>query len=400
MTTAESPRQADGLKSLEAKLGAEFIPFGPIPEAEGGVEIAATFGEYPAEYAAIRRHVGIMHLPQRGILRLTGADRQDFLHRMLTQDLRSLKGGSTRRSLQLSDKGRVLADIVVHHGDADTWLEMDRFDTSTVKTLLEHRLFTEDVAIEDFTPRRAALALYGPASIPLLDALREDGTPAAEIQPGTHHVLRLVGLPVTVYRWDDAGAIDFRLLAPTDPADYAPRLYERLLEAAGYSPDAELTAEHAAQRRASLRGRPIGWLAYNTARIEAGSPLFHIDFGSDSLPAETGLLEETTSFTKGCYIGQEVVARMKNLGHPRRVLVGLRLAGDAMPIAGSQVFDATDRATVIGAVTSSTVSPILGNAAIAFAVIKWGKHDVGSTVAVPAEGALVEAKVQALRFVD
>lgn len=392
------------IHDIERRLGAEFIPYGPASADNGALplEIVATFGVYEAEYAAIRRHVGILHLPQRGVLQLTGADRQDFLHRMLTQDVHGMRGGDSRRAFQLNDKGRIVADAIVHHGDLDTWLETDRVDLPQLRPQLEKRLFTEDVTIADISDQRVVLALHGPGAAPLIEAVRQDApgssaTPAAEIALRTHHVLHLGGTPVTVCRWDDAGSTAFRLYVP---ADAAATLYQRLLDAAGYDPDAPVDAATAAKRRATLRGRPIGWSAYNTARIEAGSPLFHIDFGTDSLPGETALLDEAVSFTKGCYIGQEIVARMKNLGHPKRVIAGLKLPGDAMPIAGAQVLDAKDRVTVIGGVTSSTLSPMLGNTAIAFAVLKWGRHEVGQTVAVPAEGRLVEATVHPLRFID
>jgi glycine cleavage system aminomethyltransferase T len=87
---------------------------------------------------------------------------------------------------------------------------------------------------------------------------------------------------------------------------------------------------------------------------------------------------------------------MENLGHPKRILTGLRLESGELPIAGTQVFDADDRHKVIGAVTSSTISPLRGNAAIGFAMIKWGKHQPDTRVAVAGEGQLVEATITAL----
>ena len=386
------------IHQIETELGAEMMPYGPaMPVAEGGIEIAATFGQYEAEYAAIRRHVGIFHQPQRGILRFTGADRQDFLHRMVTQDVNGMSGGSTRRSFQLNGKGRIIADMRLHHGDLDTWLEMDRLDVPQVESLLSERLFAEDVTIEDISDQRSAAALHGPAAASLLQSLTQDDVQAAVNAPGTHHVLSVDGHGVTVYRLDDAGSLGLHLLIPAEGAE---AIYRKLLDAAGYEHAAEPDAEFGARRRQSLRGRPIGWQAYNTARIEAGTAIFHVDFGTDALPGETGLLDEAVSFTKGCYLGQEIVARMQNLGHPKRMLVGLKLPGDALPIAGSQVFDAADRSTLIGAVTSSTLSPIRGNLAIAFGVVKWGHHEIGKAVAIPAEGELIDAQVHTLRFLD
>ncbi len=404
------------LHDIQTNAGAEFIGYGP--DESGAVEISQGFGHYEAEYAAIRQRVGLMHLPQRAVLRFTGGDCKDFLHRMLTQDINSLKGGSTVRAFQLNQKGRVIADIIVHHGDVDTWLEMDRFDLPAVREMYESHLFVDDVKIEDWTDQRTALALHGPSSIDLLRAVCEEDPQTMADMPGTHHVLTLAGVKVTVYRWDTCGVMGFGLWVPSAKAT---EIYQSLLSASGYEleqPDAQTdpkaAAEFAQRRRASLRGRPIGWSAFNTARIEAGSPIFHVDFGHDSLPGETGILDVAVSFTKGCYLGQEIVARMQSLGHPKRVLVGLRVQGDQLPVAGTQVTEPAEddnhkgndtkspAAThkIIGGVTSSAISPLLGHTPVVFAVMKWGHHSPGTNVLIPAEGGLVKASVQGLRFLD
>jgi len=386
----------DPMLDAVTAAGGELMAYGPPPE-EGGVAIAEHFGAYEAEYAAIRRRVGVMHLPHRGILRGVGGDVKDFLHRLMTQDIASMAGGSTRRSFQLNAKGRVVADCVVHFGDADTWIETDRYDLDDLRRLLDERLFADDVTLEDWRDERVWFAVLGPASVALLQQVADERDveriPEAAGMPGTHHVVKLGDAAVSLYRWDDCGVPGLRVACPPDRAV---ALYERLLDAAGYDPadDAAPDAETAAKRRASLRGRPVGWLAYNTARIEAGTPVAHVDFGPDSLPAETGLLDQAVSFTTGCYLGQEIVARMKSLGHPRRLLVGLKFPGDAQPVSGTQVLAADAATRVVGGITSSTVSPMLGQTAIAFAVVKWGHHRAGSVVKAPIEGELVDATVQ------
>ncbi len=408
--------RSQSLHDIQLHSGAEFIDYGP---AGGSVEVTQGFGHYEAEYAAIRQRVGLMHLPQRAVLRFTGDDRQDFLHRMLTQEVKGLKGGSTVRAFQLNQKGRIVADIIIHHGDIDTWLEMDRFDLPAVKEMYESHLFADDVVIEDWTEERTAFALHGPLSENLLRLVGEEDPKRMAEMPGTHHVLTLAGVKVTVYRQDTCGVSGFGLWVPSGKAV---EVYQALLSASGFEldqPDAQTdpqaAAEFAQRRRAGLRGRPIGWAAFNTARIEAGSPIFHVDFGHDSIPAETGVLDEAVSFIKGCYLGQEIVARMQSLGHPKRLLVGLQIQGDELPVAGAQVTESADddagatgdnantpTAThkVIGGVTSSAISPLLGHKPMVFAVMKWGKHTPGTCVLIPAEGGLVRAKVQGLRFLD
>jgi folate-binding protein YgfZ len=143
--------------------------------------------------------------------------------------------------------------------------------------------------------------------------------------------------------------------------------------------------------------RPVGWAAFNTARIEAGRAFFGIDFDENFVPAETGsLLSRAVSFTKGCYPGQEIVARMHARGQVAKQIAGFRMDSDALPIAGAQVLD--DQSNVIGAVTSSTISPVLSNAAIGLAILKRPHFEARKLIHIPAEGAIHNAKVVELPF--
>ena len=385
-----------GIDSIQRDAGAAFMAYG-APGGDGNdpgaaVRIVESFGEYEAEYAAIRKGVGIFHLPQRGLLRLTGADRRDFLHRLLTQDVNAMAPGRSQRAFQLNQKGRILADVIVHHGDADTWLEMDRFDVPALRELYDGRLFGEDVMLEDISDDRTMLALHGPAAGPLLASLCDaDEAQRVLDGAGTHHVVTLAGGKATACRRDTCGVTGVQLFVP---AEHAAPVYQALAEAVGgLAPDVDGGVTR------PIAGRGIGWLAQNTARVEAGCAIYHIDFGPDCLPHEVGTdaVSEAVSFTKGCYLGQEIVTRMHNRGHPKRVLVGLKCGDDRMPVAGSQVYS-SDGGAVIGAVTSSTVSPMLGNVAIALAMVQWDAREQGVEVRVPAEGGMVEAAVQGGRF--
>ena len=474
-----TPTLADPLHETLDAMGAGFLRFG---EGDTAVEVASDFGRFEPEYAAIHRYVGILHLPHRAVLRLTGEDRRDFLHRLITQDINAMAPGGSRRSFLLNDKGCIVADAIVHHGHTETWLELDRFDRDAAHALLDAKLFADDVTIEPLDPPHTLIALQGPASGALLRALAAptdgDRVDALANATGTHDVFELplaqsdgpqcdgrgdgdgdgdgdgnvdrdtegrTPARVIAYRWDDAAVPGLRLWVSHEQAA---ALHAALCAAAGFDPDreAEPDAEYAQRRRDSLRGRPIGWHAYNTARIEAGTPLFHIDFGPDSLPAETGpaAFAQAVSMTKGCYQGQEIVARMHNLGHPKRVVAPFvadlpgRSRGDGepsggghgqgadedtpqanalppVPLAGSPVFampvdpaigaagdafDATaspEKADVaalieasggqpIGAVTSSCVAPLRGQQALGLAMMKWGHHDPGTRIVMVADG--------------
>jgi folate-binding protein YgfZ len=188
------------------------------------------------------------------------------------------------------------------------------------------------------------------------------------------------GHTAVVFRDDSTGEPGLEFLI--SPAD-APAIYGRLIGAGA---------------------RPAGWHAFNIARIEAGTPLYNIDFGPDSLPHETGVLHDRVSFKKGCYLGQEIVARMESRGHSKRSLVGVKceVADPAapaeqkpLPTAGAEVWraDAPDAAPV-GVVTSSTLAPMLGWTPIGFAAVKPGSNTPGTALVVAADGERIQAAVQ------
>ena len=144
--------------------------------------------------------------------------------------------------------------------------------------------------------------------------------------------------------------------------------------------------------------KPTGWAAFNSARIEAGRPLFGIDFDDTILPAETSQFNRAVSTTKGCYLGQEIVARMHARNQVAKLLVGLRMQANALPLAGSPILDG--ESNTVGVVTSSTVSPVLSNASIALGYVKKPLFAAGTQLRIPAEGALQPAVVTPTPFVS
>jgi folate-binding protein YgfZ len=164
-------------------------------------------------------------------------------------------------------------------------------------------------------------------------------------------------------------------------------------------PSAEVSSNGDTPQDYRFKGlaRPIGWAAFNTTRIEAGRPLFGIDFDESVLPAETGQLSRAVSFTKGCYLGQEIVARMQARGQLARQLVGIKMENDLLPIAGNKIYDADQNE--IGSITSSTLSPVLSNLAICLGYVKKPFLTPGTRVHVPAEGAMRIGTVTELPFI-
>ncbi len=370
--------------------GVEYLPYGPSTagdeSAVSSIEIVATYGPVEAEYAAIRRGAGILDRPQRGVIRVTGADRRGFLNRLLTQDLKDLGPAtphSVKRSFWLNRKGRIEADLFVIEREHETLLDLDRHQCASTVASLQAFLFTEDVEIADTTDEFHRIAVYGKRACEV--AAAATGIGFFLLSPGEAREVSIAGAPVTTARNDETGEVGVELFVRGDDA---PRVWRALV-----ATDEALSAG----RR---RIRPIGWHAYNIARIEAGTALFNVDFGPTNLPHETGVLSDRVSFTKGCYLGQEVVARMEHLGKPKQILVGLRVTGDLLPVAGAQVFEIRDGSLgdQIGEITSSTPSPMLGAAPIAFTIIRSKFAEPGTQVLVNAEGTQATATVHPLRF--
>jgi aminomethyltransferase len=376
---AATVQSSNPLRESHDRAGAEF-------QAYANVEIVSTFGEPQAEYAAIRKACGMMDEPQRGILELTGLDRLSFLNNLLTNQTwdkgskAGLASGSWVYAFFLNGKGRIVADMNVLELGEKTWLEMDARMVEPIRQAFDKYLFREQVKMTNRVESLHEISLHGPGSAGILDEVCEPKLPALE--QGKAHISWIGGAEVAVWRDDMCAVPGFHLIVAGDGVEKIwPELIKRYYE----------THEHGRRRL-----RPIGWAAFNATRIEGGRPIFGIDFDDSVLPAETGQLERAVSLTKGCYLGQEIVARMHARGQVARQLVGLRLDEDALPMAGTLLYD--DQDNQVGGITSSTVSPVLSNASICLGFVKKPFIPPGSVVTVPAEGAMRKATVVELPF--
>lgn len=389
------------LKPMHIQSGALLRTYGP---EEAGIELVDAFDYVEAEYAAIRKQGAIFDQPHRGTLEITGPERLPFLHRMITQDVKGMTPGQVRRAFWLSRKGRIDADLrLIELGDK-MLVDVDAHNAAAAVASLNHYLVMEEVQIVDVTPQWHRLSVHGPASRALVARHTDQEDTVLRLEPNQACRVNLLGREAIIDRQDITGEIGLELLLPFDHAAavYAvlatPHDPTTRLEGRGYQPDVQ------------GRARRIGWHAFNIARIEAGTPLYNIDFGPNTLPHETGVLKDRVSFTKGCYLGQEIVARMQALGNPKQKLVGLRIEDPQgatngeirVPPGGAAVYveSAPDKRDVVGAVTSSTIAPLLGGIPVAFAMVKFKHIAPGTSLLVEAEGGeMLTATVQEdLRF--
>jgi folate-binding protein YgfZ len=392
-------------------------------DALSGIDVPAALAPIEMEYAAIRKHCGLLDMAMRGVLEVTGPERLDFLNRMITQELRGTGGakkaqgmaaadakpfelGDVRRSFWLNRKGRIDADLRVLNLRDRVLLEVDALAAERTRAGLDSFIIAEDCAIKDITQATHRLALHGPTAWELLRlATSEAG--ARQPAPDECGEVSIAGAACVLYREDSAGVVGYELIVP---ADAATKIVGRLIELghdAAHSEFAEagraIALRQAADPTTTIRMQPIGWHAYNLARVEHGTPLFNVDFGPENLPAETGVLEDRVSFTKGCYLGQEVVARMHARGQSKQTLVAVRFAKPAdvdgyppLPEAGAPVgtIGAGGMLTPIGTITSAVPSPMLGMAPVALAQVRTTNATAGTVVVADAEGVRLTGTIQ------
>lgn len=386
------------------------------------IEVVEAIDPIEVEYAALRTHAALLDRPERAIVEVRGADAIEFLSRMLTQELRrDFPPFASKRSFWLSRKGRIDADVRILRLADRLLIDLDRHGVDRFlngedgKSGLTRFVFSEEVTFADMSQSLHRLSMHGPAAIAVLHAHAEyvEGAPILELQPDQVTRVRIAGTEVIVDRWDSAGEIGLELTVPTE---HVQAVYERLSRTSSrVAPGTQSTSE-SADKPTALR---CGWHAYNLARLETGTALFNLDFGVTTLPHETGreTLLDRVSFKKGCYLGQEVVARMESLGHPKQRLVGLRiapppstteqtnpfLAEHAEAQTGSLVLEQDSPESAerggVGAITSAAISPMLGAASIAFAMVKWSHSENQRQLFVQTGACRLPAIVQeSLRF--
>jgi folate-binding protein YgfZ len=372
---------ANPLQALHQQAEAEF-------QAYADVQIVATFGQPQAEYSAIHKSCGMMDLPQRSVIELTGKDRLAFLNNLLTnqtfdkQTKTPMAAGTGVYAFLLNAKtGRIIVDVNVLELGERTLLEMDGRLVEAVLQVLERYRFAEQVKFVSRAAEMHEIALHGPGAMEILSKSM-DGTLSLG-EAITSGEGRLIGQDVVVWRDDPCGVPGYHLIVS---ADAVAAVWNHLF-----------TTFSISDQLGKRALRPIGWAAFNACRVEAGRPIFGIDYDDSILPAETGQMSRAVSLTKGCYPGQEIVARMHARQQVSKQLVGIRMEDEALPIAGSQIYDAAGNG--IGGVTSSTISPMLSGAALCLGFVKRPLFALGTKLTIPAEGKMRSGIVVETPFV-
>jgi folate-binding protein YgfZ len=324
--------------------------------------------EITEEYAAARRGVALFDRSALGKVTVTGRDRLSFLQGMLTNDVKALAPGQGVPAAFLDAHGKVMALLVVYAATDQVLIELPAQMTAKTLETLDHFLISEKAYFEAADEAFAILSLQGPGAKAALEGLT--GRPI-DLAPYAHVEVEIAGGPVRVINRAEGPGPGFHCWIPAEDAEGA----RAAMQAAG--------------------AVPAGAAALEILRLEAGQPWYPQDVDASVIFPETRL-ESFVSFTKGCYIGQETVARVKYRGHVNRALSGLVVEGDRVPETGARVVvDGTD----VGRVTSAARSIALGRP-IALGYVRREHFEPGTAVTVVDAGGEQPARVSALPFVS
>ena len=314
------------------------------------------FRAFDEEYRALRTGVGLIDYSTQATLTCQGADRVDFLQRLLTNDLTRLTPGTGCPAAFLTPSAKLIAELLIVADPDTVWLLCDLPRATTVAKALDRYLFSEQVTVVNHERQHAVLAVQGPRTMELLRQIT--GTAITLPNPGDHIIVPLQELSIRLIRHSLTGEAGVLIIVDADQVAHAWDLLQRLGTPSGL--------------------QLVGWEALNTARIEAGLPWPGIDMDETNLLSETGLESTAVSLTKGCYVGQEIVARMATYGSASKKLVGLLVEGEQVPAVGDGIVRNDD---TLGVVTSACRSPAL-NRPIAMGYVKRGAYEPGTAVEI------------------
>ena len=301
------------------------------------------------EYEAATDGAAVVRLRDWSTVRVTGKDRVSFLHNMCTNDVKRLAAGEGGEAFFTDVKGKVVAHGFLLAGADAIEIVMVPETAPRLIAQLDRYIIREDVTLSDRSEELAWMLLVGEQAGEILS--QAAGAEAGELTGAwAHRPLWLDAAAVTAVRCELPWMGGFLIGATAD----AIAAVEAKLAAAG----------------AVLGGDSL----WNTVRVESNWPLWGVDFDESNLPQEVSRDEQAISFRKGCYLGQETVARIDALGHVNKQLTAVRFEGDAVPEVGAELFQGEQ---AVGRVTSSSWSPRAAKPQ-AVAMVKRGANAVGT----------------------
>lgn len=320
---------ASPLAPLHRTLGAQLT-------ARDGVEIPAHYGDLDGEYQALRTGCAWVDRSWSSGLKLEGPDRARFLNGLITCDVKGLEVGQSAYGFFTDPQGKVLSDVTVLVHEDRLWLEVEAWRSTFLIEHMQKYIVADRVEIATLTEVVPAV-VAGPQAA---DLLREVGVDLGSDDEGNHRRVHLWDQDVCLARGRRWGVPVFTLWVPTTGAV---EWWGELLNVGR-----------------GLGLTPVGRQATEIVRVEEGVAAYGVDFDANNFPQETGLEELAVSYTKGCYLGQEVVARIHYRGkvnHRLRGLVIETAIGAGVPLYSDEA--------EVGRATSVVSSLLLGDVGLA-----------------------------------
>ena len=336
------------------------------------MQLPLHYGDPQAEYRALRHGFGLADLSSRGMIRVEGRDRQRFLNAMLSNNTADLEPGQGCYATFLNAKGHMVTDLVVYAEEASYLLEVEPHVVSTFLEAIDFFVISEDVTFTVETGKWAAFGVQGPKAPDVLVAVSGQES-VRDLARYGNQACRVADHDVWIARRSYTREPGYLLLVASAAAEAVWTTIRQQGEAFG--------------------GCAVGLEALDTLRIESGTPRFGVDMTEATIPVEANL-QDAISYTKGCYIGQEVIARIEARGHVNRQLVGLLLGDAGLPEAGARVFSPERE---VGWITSATQSPALQQT-IALGYVRRESLEPGTALQVRTDAGNIPATVSALPF--
>ena len=356
------------LHELHHGLGARFTEV-------NGCEVVEDYGDPMAEYTALRDTAGAFDLSFRGRICLTGADRMRFLNGQVTNNVKDLRAGEGCYAALVTAKGKLQSDLNIFSLPNELLLDFEPGLAAAVAERLEKFVIADDVQVVDATAYYGLLSVQGPKAEAVVRALALSAD--VPVKPLSFSTAKDETLgEIYLMNQPRLGTKGFDLFVPMA------------------SLGAVLDKLIAAARQAG--GHACGWRALETARIEAGIPRFGADMDETNLAPEAGIEGRAISYSKGCYIGQEVIARIRTYGQVAKELRGLRLADDlkSLPVKGDKLFNGDKE---VGYITSATASPAL-KANVALGYVRREANEIGTGLTLRNAEGDGAVKIVALPF--
>jgi folate-binding protein YgfZ len=331
----------------------------------GGAARVESYGEPGPLALAAREGAGLLDLSHRARLAVTGPERQSWLQGMVTNDVAKLQAGEGCAAAALTNKGKLVGDLRIHVRPSEIWIDAEAQRAGALLAHLSHFIIMEDCEVREISPELAVIGLVGRRATSIARHLFPTLGPLAAFAQVEPRSPLLGELPVVASGWPDLGlpGIAFWL---------NPAMGEQLWEAF------------------RLAGaKPLGFDAAEILRVEAGRPREGAELDEDVIPLEAGL-EGEISDSKGCYLGQEIIARISHRGHVNRKLAGFTLAGDLPKLPAPLSREGKD----VGELRSAVRSERLGRT-IGLGYIRRELLAPGTEVALPDGG---NATVTAVPF--